>query len=154
MSKRHDASEPPNGREPCEQLWHRFKDLASQLKDQCASRANCYIGIDDRAASVVFQVERVDAPQNTAALTVSPEMDAETVRLVFHVRAAIVIEGSVTALPIEKLPVSYDARLDHYQIDTTPEVAEEHMAAFFLRRAALLNALSATECRFPQGWIM
>ena len=98
------------------------------------------------AASVVFQVERDGPPKITVALTVCPEMDAETLQLVFRVRPVIVVEGSVRALPLERLPVSYDARLDQYRIDTTPEIAEEHVADFFLQRAAvLLDSLSDGE---------
>src|SRR5437899_7513052 len=106
-------------KELCRDLWRRFKRSAQAV---AANKPDgCYIGVQDGPAvpTVVFRVER-RVPQRYAAvaLYVRPETDAETGRLVFSIRAVVIVNGKVSGRPATAVPVLYDARRDRFSVST------------------------------------
>ena len=124
---------------PREELWSRFKALAYNLKHVRANGNGCSIDINEwrMGSNVLFRVERRGAQTKAVALTASPEIEADD-RLMFRVHTVTVVNGSVSGVPAERLPVAYDARGKRFTIETTPPIEETQMAEFFLQRAERL----------------
>ena len=140
----HTASMPCADFDPYQQLWRRFRGVALTLKKDCQSRPECHIAVNDGAIApsgpnVLFRVERRrGTPTKIVALTICPISGTERREAAFRVETVIVVGDSVSVVPHELLPVSYDPETDLFTIDTAPPVEELRIAEFFLDRAERL----------------
>ena|SRR5438477_6100558 len=129
-------------------LWSTFRDQAEQLKRELGAALDCFIGVRDRGSSpnVFFRVgHQIGSHTNVIALTVSPGLERD--RLVFNLHTVRIVNGKVSGVPSQRLPVSYDPSGDYFIVETAPPKAESDMARFFLRYAERLLDADGTQAR-------